>query len=113
MYKRILVATDGSELALHAAEHAIALAKSLGVPLDRAGRVQVTPELTVPGHPEIFVIGDLATLQQDGKPLPGVAPVAMQAGRHTAVNLRRAARGDRTAARQNPAGFRFHFPIHT
>jgi NADH dehydrogenase len=70
------------------------LARSLGVPLDRAGRVHVTPELTIPGHPEIFVIGDLATLQQDGNPLPGVAPVAMQAGRHTAENLRRAARGE-------------------
>jgi NADH:ubiquinone reductase (H+-translocating) len=70
------------------------LARSLGAPLDRAGRVQVTPELTVPGHNEIFVIGDLATLQQDGKPLPGVAPVAMQAGRHTAENLRRAVRGE-------------------
>jgi NADH dehydrogenase len=70
------------------------LAKSLGVPLDRAGRVPVTPELTVPGHPEIFVIGDLAALQQDGKPLPGVAPTAMQEGRHTAENLERAARGE-------------------
>jgi NADH:ubiquinone reductase (H+-translocating) len=70
------------------------LARSLGVPLDRAGRVQVSPELTVPGHPEIFVIGDLASLQQDGKPLPGVAPVAMQAGRHTAKNVARAARGE-------------------
>jgi len=70
------------------------LAKSLGVPLDRAGRVPVTPELTVPGHPKIFVLGDLASLQQDGKPLPGVAPVAMQAGRHTALNLARAARGE-------------------
>jgi NADH dehydrogenase len=70
------------------------LARSLGAPLDRAGRVQVTPELTVPGRPEIFVIGDLASLQQDGKPLPGVAPVAMQAGRHTAENVRRAVRGE-------------------
>ena len=70
------------------------LARSLGAPLDRAGRVQVTPELTVPGHNEIFVIGDLASLLQDGKPIPGVAPVAMQAGRHTAENLRRAVRGE-------------------
>jgi NADH dehydrogenase len=70
------------------------LAKSLGVPLDWAGRVQVTPELTVPGRPEIFVIGDLAWFQQDGKPLPGVAPVATQAGRHTAENLRRVFRGE-------------------
>jgi len=70
------------------------LAKSLGVPLDRAGRVSVTPELTVPGHPEIFVIGDLALLQQEGKPLPGVAPTAMQEGRHTAENLKRAIQGE-------------------
>ena len=56
------------------------LAQSLGVPLDRAGRVLVEPDLTVPGHAEIFVAGDLASLAQDGKPLPGVAPVAKQMG---------------------------------
>jgi NADH dehydrogenase len=56
--------------------------------------VSVTPELTVPGHPEIFVIGDLALLQQEGKPLPGVAPTAMQEGRHTAENLKRAIQGE-------------------
>jgi NADH dehydrogenase len=70
------------------------LAKTLGVPLDRAGRVLVTPELTLPGRPEIFVIGDLASLVQDGKPLPGVAPVAMQQGRQTAANIARAVRGE-------------------
>jgi NADH dehydrogenase len=70
------------------------LVRSIGAPLDRAGRAQVTPELTVPGHNEIFVIGDVASLQQDGKPLPGVAPVAMQAGRHTAKNIERAVRGE-------------------
>jgi NADH dehydrogenase len=69
------------------------LAKSLGVPLDAAGRVEVTPELTVPGHPDITVIGDLASLKQDGQPLPGVAPVAMQGGRHAAANIARALRG--------------------
>ena len=68
------------------------VARSLGVPLDRAGRVPVTPELTLPGWNEIYVIGDLAVLQQDGKPLPGVAPVAMQAGEHTAANLKHAFR---------------------
>ena len=73
---------------------ASSVATSLGAGLDRAGRVLVTPELTVPGRNEIFVIGDLASLQQDGKPLPGVAPVAMQAGRHTADNLRRAFRNE-------------------
>ena len=67
------------------------LARSLGVPLDRPGRVLVQPDLTVPGHPEVFVIGDLATfLHQGGKLLPGVAPVAIQQGRHAARNIVRA-----------------------
>ncbi len=69
------------------------LARSLGVPLDRAGRVAVTPELTLPGHAEVFVIGDLATLQQDGRPVPGVAPAAQQMGRHAARNILRALDG--------------------
>ena len=56
--------------------------KWLGVATDRAGRVEVQPDLSVPGHPEIFVIGDTAVLQQDGRPLPGVAQVAMQQGRY-------------------------------
>jgi len=59
------------------------LAKHTGVMLDRAGRVQVEPDLTIPGHPEIFVIGDLAhCAHQDGKRLPGLAAVAMQQGRY-------------------------------
>jgi len=59
------------------------LAKHTGVTLDRAGRVPVEPNLTIPGHPEIFVIGDLAHFaHQDGKPLPGVAAVAIQQGRY-------------------------------
>lgn len=62
--------------------------KWLNAPTDRAGRVNVAPDLTVPGHPEIFVIGDTATLQQNGKPLPGVAPVAMQQGRYAASVIR-------------------------
>lgn len=62
--------------------------KSLGVPLDRAGRVSVLNDLTIPGHPEIQVIGDLANCAgKDGKPLPGVSPVAMQQGRHAARNI--------------------------
>ncbi len=56
--------------------------KWLAVATDRAGRVEVQPDLSVPGHPEVFVIGDTAVLQQDGKPLPGVAQVAMQQGRY-------------------------------
>jgi NADH dehydrogenase len=65
------------------------VARSLGVPLDRAGRVHVTPELTVPGHDDIFVIGDLAHFVQNGQPIPGVAPAAIQQGKHVALNLRR------------------------
>ncbi len=60
-----------------------------GTPLDRAGRVSVEPDLTIPGHPQIFVIGDLAALKgPDGKQLPGVAPVAIQQGRHVAKVIR-------------------------
>src|SRR5512143_2723069 len=70
------------------------LARSLGVPLDRAGRVRVLPDLTVPGQPSVFVIGDLASLEQDGHPVPGVAPAAIQMGAHAAANLRRALRGE-------------------
>jgi NADH:ubiquinone reductase (H+-translocating) len=67
---------------------ASAVGKTLGVPVDRAGRVVVQPDLTVPGHPEIQVIGDLANLTaKDGKPLPGVSPVAIQQGRHAAKNI--------------------------
>jgi len=61
---------------------ASSLARSLGVTLDRAGRVPVSADLTVPGHPEIFIAGDLATLMQNGRPVPGVAPAAKQMGRH-------------------------------
>lgn len=69
------------------------VARSLGVKLDRAGRVPVTPELNLPGHPEVFVIGDLALFHQEGKPVPGVAPAAMQQGRRAARNIRRQLRG--------------------
>ncbi|HZR65975.1 MAG TPA: NAD(P)/FAD-dependent oxidoreductase [Terriglobales bacterium] len=69
---------------------ASSLGRKLGAPVDRAGRVFVNPDLTVPGHPEVFVIGDLATLKDEhGKPLPGVAPVAMQEGRYVASVLKR------------------------
>jgi NADH dehydrogenase len=70
------------------------LGRSLGVELDRAGRVLVNPDLTVPGHPEIFVIGDMASLQDArGRPLPGVAQVAMQQGAWAAANIVRAIEG--------------------
>jgi len=64
------------------------------VPLDRAGRVLVEPELTIPGHKDVFVLGDLAAVKQrDGSYVPGVAPAAIQAGQHTALNLERAVAG--------------------
>src|SRR5262249_36887305 len=56
--------------------------KCVNAPTDKAGRVRVQPDCSVPGHPEVFVIGDTASLDQDGKPLPGVAQVAMQQGRY-------------------------------
>ena len=64
------------------------LGRCLGAPLDRAGRVLVEDDLSVPGHPEIFVVGDLASRQQDGKPVPGVAPAAKQMGTHAAKMIR-------------------------
>ncbi len=70
------------------------IAKSLGVPLDRAGRVPAEPTLTIPGHPEIFVAGDICALAQDGTLLPGVAQVAKQQGTHAAKNVLRAVRGE-------------------
>ena len=61
---------------------------ALGAPLDRAGRVRVEPDCSIPGHPEVFVIGDLAHIEQDERPLPGVAQVAIQSGRHVARMIR-------------------------
>ncbi len=64
------------------------LGSQLGVEPDRAGRVRVNPDLTVPGYPNLYVIGDLANFShQTGSPLPGVSPVAMQQGRHAARNI--------------------------
>lgn len=73
------------------------VAEQTGTALDRAGRVAVRADLTLPGHPEIFVIGDLALCPgDDGKPLPGVAPVAMQQGAYVARVLRARLRGEST-----------------
>lgn len=66
---------------------------TLGTPLDRAGRVLVAPDLTIPGHPEVFVIGDAAAVEQDGRPVPALAPAAVQMGRHAARSIRRALAG--------------------
>jgi NADH dehydrogenase len=69
---------------------ASSLGKQLDAPLDRAGRVLVNRDLSIPGHPEVFVVGDLASLKdQHGNLLPGVAPVAMQEGRAAADNIKR------------------------
>src|ERR1035438_3109163 len=87
--ERILTHTVLWAAGVRASELGKVLADRAGAPLDRAGRVSVEPDLTVPGHPEIHVIGDLACFtHQTGKPLPGVAPVAMQQGRYVANALR-------------------------
>lgn len=78
------------------------LARTLGVPLDRAGRVPVAPDLSVPGHPQIFVAGDLAATSTDGKPVPGVAPAAKQMGRYVATAIRA-----RLAGKPAPPPFRY------
>jgi NADH:ubiquinone reductase (H+-translocating) len=70
------------------------LARALGVDLDKAGRVKVNPDLTIPGHEDVYVAGDLAAaLQADGTPVPGVAPAAIQQGRHVARNIEASLRG--------------------
>ncbi|HEX3619158.1 MAG TPA: NAD(P)/FAD-dependent oxidoreductase [Candidatus Udaeobacter sp.] len=76
--------------------------KTLGVPVDRVGRVIVNDDLTIPGHPEVQVIGDLANFpHQTGQPLPGISPVAMQEGRHAARNVLAMTRG------RKPKRFRY------
>ena len=76
--------------------------KWLNAETDRAGRVQIQPDLTVPGHPEIFVVGDTAALDQDGKPLGGVAQVAMQQGRYAGKSIHR-----RMTGKSAPRPFRY------
>lgn len=73
------------------------IAERTGAALDRAGRLIVNPDLTLPNHPEILVVGDLASYVQDGKPLPGVAPVAMQQGQYAADLIRARRRGQSLA----------------
>src|SRR5215469_8931807 len=76
--------------------------KWLKVETDRAGRVRVQKDLTVPGHPEIFVVGDTASLDQNGKPLPGMAQVAMQQGRYAAKLIR-----NRIVGKPAPSAFKY------
>lgn len=72
------------------------LAQSLDVPLDRAGRVKVEPDLSLPGHANAFVVGDLARIECGDGLVPGVAPAAIQQGRHAARNIRHLVAGQRT-----------------
>src|SRR6201997_1034892 len=76
--------------------------KWLNVETDRAGRVRIQKDLTVPGHPEVFVVGDTAALQQDGKPLPGVAQVAIQQGHYAGELIH-----SRITGSKPPAPFRY------
>jgi NADH dehydrogenase len=69
------------------------IGRDLGAPLDRSGRVLVNSDLSAPGHPEVYVVGDLAAVQSGGKPVPGVAPAAMQQGKHAARNIVRSIQG--------------------
>ena len=71
------------------------LGRTLGVPTDRSGRVRVEADLTLPGHPEVYVVGDMALFDhtRDHTPLPGLAPVAIQQGQHAALNIARSAQG--------------------
>ncbi|MHA6298094.1 NAD(P)/FAD-dependent oxidoreductase [Devosia sp. CAU 1758] len=72
--------------------------KWLGIDGDKAGRIEVSPDLSVPGHAEIFVIGDVASIaQESGKPVPGVAPAAKQAGQHVGKVIRRRMAGDHSS----------------
>jgi NADH dehydrogenase len=80
------------------------LTRKLGVELDRAGRVMVNPDLSVPGHPEIFAIGDLASVRdQHGQPVPGVSPAAMQMARHVARLIEADLRSKKTHSPARPA----------
>ena len=80
------------------------LARATGAPLDRSGRVGVEADLTLPGHPEVFVLGDMVSLAdpRTGRPLPGVAPVAMQQGRFAAATIVARLRGG-----ERPGAFRY------
>nr|WP_246022741.1 NAD(P)/FAD-dependent oxidoreductase [Lysobacter terrigena] len=74
------------------------LGRMLGVETDRVGRVPVAPDLSVPAYPDVFIAGDLASVQQDGRPVPGVAPAAKQMGRHVARVIRARLRGETVPA---------------
>ena len=96
------VSVDGEFIASRtviwaAGNHAAPIGKSLGAPTDSAGRVRVNNDLSVPGYPEIFAIGDMVCFKDEaGKDLPGVSPVAMQMGRHASKNILLLMRGEAT-----------------
>jgi NADH dehydrogenase len=80
---------DAGNIIWAAGVGANSLTKKLGVEIDRAGRIKVLPDLSIPGHPEAFGVGDIVTVtQKDGKPVPGVSPAAMQMARHVAEIIR-------------------------
>jgi NADH dehydrogenase len=87
---------DASTVLWAAGVRAVPLGASLGVPVDRAGRIEVLPDCSVPGHPEVFCIGDAAHFKVEGEPggLPGVSPVAMQQGRFVARQIARSLEGE-------------------
>jgi NADH dehydrogenase len=94
----VRIGDDGERIAARtivwaAGVEAPSLLASLDAPLDRAGRVRDERDLSLPGHPEVFVAGDAAALEQDGEPVPGVAPAAIQMGRHAARNALRTLNG--------------------
>jgi NADH dehydrogenase len=100
--------SDGEKLLAHtlvwaAGNRASSLADALGVSTARGGRITVHPDLRIPGHPEAFAIGDIASIDDGtGHPLPGLAQVAMQSGRHAGDEILRAVGG------QPPREFRYH-----
>lgn len=85
---------DARTILWAAGNAASSLGASLGATRDRSGRVEVNDDLSIANHPEVFVVGDLAILQSDGKPVPGVAPAAMQSGRTAARNILHTVRGE-------------------
>jgi NADH dehydrogenase len=84
------------------------LAQTLGAPLDRSGRVIVEPDLSIPGHPEVFVVGDLAKMISDGVEVPGVAQGALQGGKHVARIIARGTKARESGAAA-PARAAFHY----
>jgi len=85
---------------------ASALGASLGAETDSRGRVKVSPDLTIPGHPEVFVLGDLAAVESDGKEVPGVAPAAMQMGEYAARVIRSESQSGPNPASRKPFRYR-------